>query len=557
MVAATGALRIRTKVAALLAATTATVLGAPALAAPACGSLNGLILPASVTKLPTGPGRVTSAEAVTVDGKSFCRVKGELAPLALMAWPVRFQVNLPVDWNGKGIQFGGGGTNGILVTGEGSPAASPPGAPTPLGRGYATFGTDAGHPILEPERQLFAFNDEAVVNQAYASYKKTYDVARHLIAEYYGRQPRRMYFIGNSEGGREALIAAQRHPQDYDGVLSSVPAFNWAAQHLGHYREWEAQLTGGWMSPAKLLTLQTAVRAACDGKDGLVDGVVAQFETCGAVFQPRTLLCPGGADAGNHCLSAAQLAFVETLYGRKTFAFPLAHGLNSYPGSPYGAEASPSGGVIPSVMVSAPPKAGDLGRPLAGPGSVRYFFARDAAFSGVFDERRYQDRIVALSELFDSTDPDLGPFAARGGRLIIRESGADYLRSPGGSYDYYRAVAAKFGQAKTDEIMRLYVNPGVGHGGTGVDASGSPLPDRVDLFSALVAWVEDGKAPNDLVMSNYGEPAGSAPIRSWPLCRYPSYPRYIRGDVHDAASFRCTLQDAAAPSAGGPSSNRR
>jgi hypothetical protein len=528
----------------LLAVAGATIVSAPALAAPDCSALNGRTIPADVTSLPTGAGKVTSAEVVASENHTYCRVKGELAPVGLMAWPVLFQVNLPANWNGKGVQFGGGGTNGVLVTGEGAPAMSPPGGPTPLRQGYATFGTDGGHPILEPERQLFAFNDEAVINQAYASYKKTYDVARHLIASYYGDQPRRMYFIGNSEGGREGLIAAQRHPQDYDGVLASVPAFNWAAQHLGHYREWEAQLAGGWMPPAKLLTLQTAVRAACDAKDGLVDGVVAQFETCGQFFDPRALLCPGGADAGDHCLSAAQLAFVETLHGRKTFAFPLAHGINSYPGSPYGAEASPRGGVIPSVMVAAPPKAGDLGIPLAGPGSVRYFFARNPGFSGVFDERLHKDRIVALSELFDSTDPDLSPFAARGGRLIVREAGADYLRSPAGSYDYYRAVVAKLGQAKTDEVMRLYVNPGVGHGGTGVDASGAPLPDRLDLFSTLVAWVEEGKAPGDLVASNYGEPAGLTPVRSWPLCRYPSYPHYRgRGDAKLANSYRCARQD--------------
>jgi hypothetical protein len=195
-------------------------------------------------------------------------------------------------------------------------------------------------------------------------------------------------------------------------------------------------------------------------------------------------------------------------------------------------------------MVAQPPKPGDLGRPLAGPGSVRYFFTRDPAFSGRFDERDHKARIVRLSELFDSTDPDLAPFAARGGRLIVRESGADYLRSPGGSYDYYRAVAARLGQAQADSVMRLYVAPGLGHGGTGVDAQGAALPDKVDLFAALVAWVEEGKAPGDLVLSNYSETGGAQPQRSWPLCRYPTYPQYRgAGDVRAAASFVCRAQD--------------
>lgn len=515
--------------------------GAAAAAEDRCAALAGIDIPSSVSVLPTAGGKVLAAQGVSLPAGGapvFCRVTGELSPVGVMAWPIKFQVNLPATWNGKALQFGGGGLNGVLVTGEGQVAGAPP-SQTPLERGYATFGTDAGHPILQPDPQVFALNDEAAVNQAYAAYKKTYDVARSLIARYYGRPPARTYFYGNSEGGREALNAVQRYPADYDGAVAIVPTVDWAGQHLAHHREWILQQDGGWVPPAKLLVLQTAVRAACDGLDGLSDGVLSRYEGCGDRFDPRSLRCPDGADAGQHCLSDRQLAFVEGMYGDKRFAFPLANGVRAYAGSPYGAEAAVNGGVIPSIMVSEPPRAGDLGRPLAGPGSVRYYFMRDPAFAGAFDERAHEARIRRLSAMFDSTDPDIGPFAERGGKLIMKESGADYLRAPGGTYAYYRAVVAKLGEARAAQAVRLYVNPGVGHGGSGLAGDGSALPDRVDLLEALDAWVDRGSAPGTLQVVAYRQGA-TEPLASRPLCLYPQYPHYTGdGDPKQAASYRC------------------
>lgn len=507
-------------------------------AAQDCAALAGREISASASTLPIPGGVVHSAEPAVAGGKIFCRVIGELRPASMMGWPIRFQVNLPAEWNRRAVQYGGGGSNGVLVTGEGNLSGSPANAPPPLQQGYVTFGTDAGHPLFRPDAHVFAFNDEATINQAYAAYKKVHDVAVHLVSQHYGARPDRMYFVGGSEGGREALLAVQRYPQDYDGAIAVVPAFNWAAQHLGHYKEWEASQDGGWTPPAKLKLLQDAVWTACDGLDGLRDGVIGQYERCGDVFDPGSLRCADGVDAEG-CLSDSQLAFVRTMYSRKQFSITLAHGYSGYAGTPYGAEASPRGGVIGSIITQEPPKPGDLGRPLAGPGSVRHFFAGDPGFSGPFDERKYEARISQLSQLFDATDPDLRPFLARGGRLIVRESAADYLRTPGGSYDYYRAVVQALGQTAADSVMRLYVAPGLGHGGTGVLADGSVAPSRTDLFATLVDWVERGKAPGDLTLTSDEQSASSRP-----LCRYPAYPHYNgRGDPKVAASFTCRTQE--------------
>jgi feruloyl esterase len=506
----------------------------------ACRALAGRTIPSAVSLLPTSGGVVETAEFVSAQGgmPAYCKAVGRLAPADPLSWPILFQVNLPEGWNGKAAQFGGAGTNGILVQATGGFRDAPPNSPGPLARGFVTFGTDGGHPILRPDPQVFALNSEAVINQAYASYKKTHDVALHLVGAYYGRAPRRMYFIGGSEGGREAMLAVQRYPGDYDGAIASVPAMNWVGQHLAHYEEWMLQQNGGWMSPAKFANVQKAVLAACDSLDGLADGVVSRYEGCQTAFDPASIRCPGGTDSAETCVSDRQLGLLRGIWSRKPFAFAVANGLASYPPSPFGGEAQP-GGIIPSIVAAQAPREGDLGRPLAGPGSVRYYFAQDPEFKGAFDQKKYEPRIRLLSDLFDATNPDIRAFAARGGKFIIKENGSDFVRAPAATYEYYKAVVAQLGQPAVDSFLRFYVNPGVNHGGTGVQADGSAIPDKVDLFAALDDWVENGTAPQTLTVTSFTEATPSTGVASRPLCRYPLYPHYVVGDAKRASSFAC------------------
>ena len=507
-----------------------------------CAGLKSQPVPVTAISLPVSAVKIASATYVAdaVGTNAFCKVIGEMAPMDPTSWPILFEVNLPTKWNGKAIQYGGGGTNGVLINGLERLRDAPPGTLTPVEQGYVTFGTDAGHPVLKPDSQAFAVNDEAVTNQAYASYKKVHDLAVHLTKTYYGQAVRRMYFFGASEGGRESLLAVQRYPSDYDGAVAIVPAFTWTAQHLGHYREWELQQDGGWVNRAKLVTLHKAVLAACDGLDGLVDGILSQYESCGAKFSPSALRCQGGSDTGDNCLSDRQVAFLQGVYGRKIFAFPLANGFDSYPGSPYGGAEADRDGMIGAVLAPNRPVPGDLGRPLYGPGSIRFFFTQDPAFTGHFDETKYRDRLLRLSAMFDTTNVDMSSFAKRGGKLLIKENGADYLRSPGATYDWYREVIRKMGRPAVEAFMRLYVNPGVGHGGTGPMADGSAAPNSTDLLTALDNWVERGAAPGNLASARFSQTAPFVRELDRPLCQYPTYPHYDgRGDTKNAANFSC------------------
>jgi len=244
----------------------------------------------------------------------YCKVIGAIGPVDAAAPPIRFQVNLPTQWNGSSVQFGGGGFNGVLITGLGLLPSARPDRPSPLMRGFVTYGTDSGHQNAPGvPLQAFALNDEALVNFAYASYKKVRDAAVELMKRRYGERPKKLYFVGSSEGGREGLTMAQRYPQDFDGIFSRVPVIHWTGlQHAGT-RAGIGSMGDGWVRPAQVKLVNDAVLAACDASDGLADGIVSDAVGCRNRFDITRLQCAPGA-SGDSCLSEAQVRAVQTLH---------------------------------------------------------------------------------------------------------------------------------------------------------------------------------------------------------------------------------------------------
>jgi hypothetical protein len=539
--------------AALLAAGCATTPPAPSDPAAACSALL-VTIPALAIDPPSRDARVQSAEFVDASPMSVpatgppvpamprhCRVIGEIAPLDPSAPMIRFQVNLPVDWNGRAVQFGGGGFNGVLITGLAFPPAGRADFPAPLARGYVTYGTDSGHQNAPGVAlQAFSLNDEALVNFAHASYKKVKEVAVTLMRLRYGRPPEQVYFVGSSEGGREGLTMAQRYPQDYDGIFARVPVINWTAlQHAGT-RNGLAQMGEGWIRPAQVKLVHDAVLAACDAADGVADGIVSDYRGCRDRFDVTKLQCARG-QSGDGCLNEAQIRTVQALHSPYVFEFALANGVRSYPAWGLGGENTPGNfpvggwrawftGDAPPV---SPPAATNSRAWQYGSGAIQYFYARDGNYDlRKYDPNRFRDRILQVSELMDSTNPDLSAFRRRGGRLIILEHMADYAQSPYAGIDYWRSVVSKMGARTTDEFVRLYVAPGVDHVGSGA-------PANVDMLSVLADWVERGRAPGDLeVVAQERVPPFSVTM-SRPLCRWPAYPHYKGGTLIRAASFEC------------------
>ena len=536
----------------MVASTSCFALATNVEAATSCADLSGKAIAAFAIGLPTTGARVRSTAIVQTPGPApndYCKVLGFISPVDPTAPEINFQVNLPAKWNGKAVQYGGGGFNGTLTTGENTLRDAPPNIPSPLAQGFATFGTDSGHQASSlPEIQAFALNDEALVNFAYASYKKTRDVAAAIIASRYDRAPSRVYYFGGSEGGREGLMMAQRFPADYDGVVSVVPVINWVALQMSGTRSGIAQQNGGWLNANKVTLLRKAVVAACDNLDGLADGVISHYEGCGPAFNPATLRCRPGGEEGDQCLPEAQLKAINTLHSPYEFTFSLANGVTAYPGFGYGGEDQPGGllqwltGTKPAALPS-PPGSGYGQQWYFGNGAIRYFIMRDPAGDALtYSPDRHIDRLRHVSELMDATNPDLSPFLARGGKLIMKENMADYAQSPFAGINYYKSVVARMGQDVVDRFARLYVVPGANHGGAGVSGTtGVPIPHYVDLLAMLDKWVEGQQNPADgPALTAQATTAPFTVTASRPMCRYPNFPKYNgTGDPNAAASFRC------------------
>ena len=447
-----------------------------------------------------------------------------------------------MQWNGRLVQYGGGGFNGTLTTGLSLLPAARFDTPTPLAQGYMTVGTDSGHQTAQGQPpQAFALNDEALVNFSHASYKKVRDVAVILAWRAYDRRPAKLYFLGSSEGGREGLTMAQRYPADFDGIFSRVPVINWTGlQHAGT-RAGLATMGDGWLRPAQVKLVGDAVLAACDARDGLADGVVSDAVGCKQRFDVTTLRCTAG-EGGDGCLSEAQMKAVQTLHAPYRFSFSLANGVTEYPGWGVSGEATPAFGPtggwsawwLGSAAPTLPPVPANGIAWFFGSGAIQYFYARDPAF----DVRKYRpedfvERVREVSALMDSTNPDLSAFQGRGGKLLMLENMADYAQSPYAGIGYYQAVVSRLGRPAVDRFLKLYTAPGVDHVGSGA-------PANVDMLAALTDWVERSKEPAALQVVDQELKPPFAVTRARPLCEWPRWPRYKSGDVAHAASFECT-----------------
>ncbi|MFL6665011.1 MAG: tannase/feruloyl esterase family alpha/beta hydrolase, partial [Rhizobacter sp.] len=380
----------------------------------------------------------------------------------------------------------------------------------------------------------------------YAHIKKTHDMAAAILAAYFGSATSyRSYFAGGSTGGRESLTAVQRFPADYDGAFVGAPtAIFWGIRMIGFPVGKAAYgTTGGYLNPVKqALVLQRSV-AACDSLDGVADGLVSNVPACQALASGTlaALRCPSGADTGNTCLSDPQLAVINALHNGLTLPYAMAFnstryaGYNVLEGTDFSVNASTLGlGTSPTLLEPPTPTANGY---LFAQGVqwLRYFVTQNPSFNPLgFDPLApgvYQQRVVDLSTIVGAEDPDLSPFKAHGGKLIMLHGAADSAVSPNGTIDYYKKLVARFGQGPLDEFVRFYQVPGMGHG------VGSFVP-AWDVMAALDGWVTAGAAPGTLL----GTDTVTATCgRTRPLCVYPSWPKYNgTGDVNSASSFTCS-----------------
>ena len=513
---------------------------------PACAALAGVRIAPAAIGLPTRGAEVTEARTVAASAAlarpAYCRVLARIRPIDRSAPDIRFELDLPEAWNGKALMVGGGGFDGVIPDTAGPLLDQPsPRILGPLARGYAVFGGDSGHQAANPDAPTpavdgaFALNDEAFANYAGDAVKKTRDAAVALIVRHAGHGPTRTYVAGGSNGGREALLAIARWPSDFDGAIAAFPFRDAGTTALAFGAVYRAfAQPGAYPNPSKRALVQAAAVSACDGLDGLQDGLVANVEACR--FDPARLRCPGGAEAGDDCLSDPQIAALMTF--ARPFAFPdgPAGRPRTYPGYTVLAGGQLKDAQLGSVAPGSPPRAA---MPLGAwywDQLARFAVARDAAFDpGTLDPAHPGRLARRLDDVVNRLDVDathLQRFRARGGKLIVYHGLADPLVSHRATIAYASQLEAAMGRDAARGFARFYAIPGYGHG------SGDFLPEW-DALAVLEAWAERGEAPAALVVADRGR------SRSRPLCELGWWPRYQgHGDPDAASSFRCQ-RDAA------------
>ena len=491
--------------------------------------------------------RVTSAREARLKGVPFCKVLGEIRSVDPAAQPIRFELNLPGQWNGKAVHYGGGGFDGSLVAANGlhTPEVGIDGTPTPVERGYATFGSDSGHHHhywFAPDeynavKARFALNTEERRNFSRDALKKTHDTVVVLMKTYYGEPPRRMFFLGGSTGGREAYFVTQLWPLDYDGVLGAYAGWNQVELDLQLIRVAQAEyrkgdrLTRGWLPKDKTRLVATRVAQACDAADGLRDGIVSDPDACH--FDLHTLACAPGEDHPD-CLTPGQMATFETIGSEQRTSMPLNRGVQSIPGYNVtrGTDLTGSMGLFRHPFHDPAFPFGSFYYQV-GSGVLRFFLTKDLNFNLFrFDTTTGGSwgRLFAAASLEgDASDADLTPFARHGGKFLIVHGTSDPTIPTGASVQFYRMLQARMGQAAMDKFMRFYLVPGFGHAKGIFDAG-------FDALGILDQWVETGVAPENVIATDNNRAQHG---RTRPMCVYPAWPKYVGGEPNSASSFTC------------------
>ncbi len=572
-----------------------------------CSSLTGLSLPNT---------QIISATESTTP-VAHCNVIGVIDKRVSTQDPdgftygIGFELNLPDDWIGRFEMMGGGGTDGSLQNPLGS-------AGTELSEGWAVASDDGGHEDAPGNPALgwtdddpnaggtahFGIDEQARIDYGYNGIDQTTLISKQIIAGYYGSGPKYSYLWGCSNGGRDGMVASQRFPDYFDGIVSGNPGFDlpraavteaWNEQQLAPLAT-RTDVNGQpylppTFPPQDLEVASAAILSACDGLDGLVDGIIDNYTACtdDVVFPALdAFTCsPGGAHGntphGGTCLTAAQVTALKGIYAGPT----NSHGKPLYsswywdagiwdPPSAFGAgfgawnvsffgppnvntaiNLTLGAGAIPMIFTTPP-----VVTPVAGPNGQEAFvfsynFDTDApkifATAPGYPESS-MDFMTAI-QFMDGKRVDLRPFNDHGGKMIIYDSINDGIFSAVDLVNWYNSIHGVHA-GDTQSFVRLFLIPNMAHCG------GGPATNSfsANMLSAITSWVEDGQAPNEIIAANTNT---SSPFPSGgifdprvaenfptdgtrPICSYPEQTRYVgSGAANDAANFTCVEPPAA------------
>jgi hypothetical protein len=425
--------------------------------------------------------KVTAAAESLSAGKRICTVEGMLAP------SIGFKVKLPVnDWETRYLQIGCGGLCGSISEQVGAAE----GCASVDNKKFVVSSTDMGHQGMGGD---FGLDPQKRADFAFRSLHLTAVVSKTLIKAFYGREPSYSYFSGCSDGGREALIEAQRYPSDFNGIIAGAPAMNFETQN-GIYHPWLAQSnTGKDGKPIiladRLSLIHNAVLAKCDAADGNKDGIIADPLSCH--FDPKILLCKKKTDIKSaDCLSSAEVGAVQRFYNGPT---DPKSGKKMIAGGPLpGSELAWAGVFVPKTANEP------IFSEIIASGARSVLFedqpeSKNFSFATMKFDRALFDKLKKMHSFYDATNPDLSAFYAQGGKLILWHGFADQHISPLNTIAYHEAVIKQMGEDKTRSFERLYLMPGMHH------CEGGEGPNKVDLLTPMMKWVENKEAPEAII----------------------------------------------------------
>jgi len=441
----------------------------------------------------------------------FCRVAAVLHPSSDSA--IRIELWMPeTNWNGRLEGTGNGGFAGNIGYGTLSSGVK---------AGYAVVNTDMGM-ATPPGEDATAFvgHPERWKDWGYRSTHEMTVEAKRLVTAFYKSPAAHNYFVGCSTGGEQALMEAQRYPDDYDGIVGGAPANNRTGVHVSILWNFVSteRVPQDRIPTAKLRPLAKAVMTACDRLDGVSDGIISDPQNC--TFDPIAIECSGPDN--DNCLTPQQVAVVRRLYAGPR---DPRTGEQIYPGMPKGSE---------------------LGWDHLGPGAngqppfapiFTWVFGRDWNWRSFDFDRSVTSVDQKLAADLNATSTNLDSFRKRGHKLLIYHGWSDWLVVPGESINYRRAVESQSASKNVDDFYRLFMVPGMTH------CSGGVGPDHFDALGAMVNWVENHRPPDKIIASQFPPNQDSGPaLRTRPLCPYPKIAQYRgHGSIDDEANFSCVM----------------
>ncbi|MDB4837436.1 tannase/feruloyl esterase family alpha/beta hydrolase [Marinomonas sp.] len=494
----------------------------------------------------------------------YCFVKGVMAQRTSEDkhfYSIQFEIRLPNYWQGRYAYQFNESRYGEVKPALGSITGLQP-YQYAINQGFAVVSSNGGHYANRAgelfDSRLFAADPEARLDHAYRYVEQVNPVARVIIQRYYQTLIKHAYGIGQSDGGRVAMVVASRFPTMFDGFLVGSPAFNAPKSALQH--AWDIQALRSVnddirqsLTKRDLAFVAQSVLEQCDALDGIKDDLIFATEACQKAFDPKTLVCHGDFD--RYCMSVNKVSALmkmhqgphnskgEILYSSWLYdsgirsenwrMWKVESEISQWSEKPFGLVLGATG--LAQLYTTPSPK---LEENLASYENYLLNFDFDKDTSRIYRKnRQFKQSSMTMMTPPDAAKPTLTEFQKNGGKMVVFHGNSDPLFSIKDTmrwFDYLDFSLA--GRAK--DFVRLYPVPGMPHG------QGGTSIDQFDMLSPLISWVERDQAPYSVVAATRvtnPEITERMVGITRPLCPYPSYAHYQSGHYLQAKSFRCVV----------------